>query len=217
MRKKVDARGRACPEPVVLTKKALEEADEITVIVDNSTAEENVRRFAMSRACMVRVERQDGESRLLITKPLHGGDSPGVQARADIPGRTPATIPGRAPDKAPHQAASGPLVLVIASDRMGVGDDELGMVLMRSFLHTLGETERKPDTMIFFNTGVRLAVQGSEVLDDLRALCNKGVRMLVCGTCLGFFEMSDRLAVGQVSNMYDITETMLGAGRVIRL
>ncbi len=211
MRKEVDARGRACPEPVVLTKKALEEADEITVIVDNSTAEENVRRFAMSRKCTVQVERRDGESRLLIRKPLHGGDSPGAQAQ------DPADITGRSQDKAPHQAASGPLVLVIASDRMGVGDNELGMVLMRSFLHTLGETERKPDTMIFFNTGVRLAVQGSEVLDDLRALCNKGVRMLVCGTCLGFFEMSDRLAVGQVSNMYDITETMLGAGRVIRL
>ena len=106
---------------------------------------------------------------------------------------------------------------MIASDRMGAGNDELGMVLMRSFLHTLGEAEQSPDTMIFFNTGVRLAAHGSEVLDDLRALCNKGVRMLVCGTCLGFFEMKDKLAVGQVSNMYDITETMLGAGKVIRL
>jgi selenium metabolism protein YedF len=208
MKKEVDARGRACPEPVVLTKKALETADEITVIVDNSTAEENVRRFAVSRKCTVQVERQGGESRLLIKKPLHGGDSSGARK---------AEIPGHAQDEALRQAASGPLVLVIASDRMGAGNDELGMVLMRSFLHTLGEAEQSPDTMIFFNTGVRLAVQGSEVLDDLRALCNKGVRMLVCGTCLGFFEMKDKLAVGQVSNMYDITETMLGAGKVIRL
>lgn len=203
MKKEVDARGRACPEPVVLTKKALQEADELTVVVDNSTAEENVRRFAMSRKCMVQVERRDGESRLFIKKPLHGEESPGP--------------PPRTPAEAPHQGASGPVILVVASDRMGRGNDELGTVLMRSFLHTLGEAELRPDIMIFLNTGVKLTVQGSEALDDLRALCNGGVRMLVCGTCLGFFEIRDRLAVGQVSNMYDITEAMLGAGKVIRL
>ncbi len=203
MRKEVDARGRACPEPVMLTKKALEEADEITVIVDNSTAGENVRRFAASRKCMVRVEHRDGVSRLFITKPLHGGETTGSPDQ---------TVMG-----APHQAASGPMVLVIASDRMGRGNDELGAVLMRSFIHTLGEADQRPDTMLFFNTGVKLTVQGSEVLDDLLALCNRGVRMLVCGTCLDYLDLKDRLAVGQVSNMYDITETMLGAGKVIRI
>ena len=203
MRKEVDARGRACPEPVVLTKKALEEADEITVIVDNSTAEENVRRFAASRRCMVRVDHRDGESYLFIAKPLHGGE--------------PTAPPDQAVAEAPRQAATGPMVLVIASDRMGRGDDELGAVLMRSFIHTLGETAQSPDTMVFFNTGVKLTVQGSEVLDDLRALCNGGVGMLVCGTCLDFLDLKNRIAVGQVSNMYDITETMLGAVKVIRL
>jgi len=193
--REVDARGRACPEPVLLTKKALEESGEITVIVDSRTAEENVKRFALSMKCRVRIERRGEDSLLFIEKPVSAEVSP----------------------EAPPYPASGPIVLVISSDRMGRGDDELGEVLMRSFIHTLGEASRRPETVIIFNTGVRLAVQGSAVLEDLRALCNEGVRILVCGTCLGFFEIRDKLAVGQISNMYDITETMLGAGKIVQI
>lgn len=195
MKKEVDARGKACPEPVVLTRKALEEADEITVIVDNSTAEENVRRFAENRKCLVRVEHRGSDACLFIEKP---------QSADAVPGSRPSS-------------ASAPMVLVISSDRMGSGDDELGLVLMRSFIHTLNEAAEKPGIMIFFNAGVKLAIRESEVLEDLGSLCQAGVKMLVCGTCLGFFEVRDRLAVGQVSNMYDITETMLGAGKLIRI
>jgi selenium metabolism protein YedF len=115
------------------------------------------------------------------------------------------------------EAASGPLVLVVSSDIMGRGEAELGKILIRGFFHTLGEVEPLPQTAIFFNTGVKLACEGSPVLDDLRALESQGIEMLICGTCLGYLELAEKLAVGQVSNMYDIAETMLWAGKVVNL
>ena len=88
---------------------------------------------------------------------------------------------------------------------------------MRSFFHTLGEVEPVPQTIVLFNAGAKLACEGSPVLDDIRAMEAAGVEILVCGTCLGYFEIKDQLAVGQVSNMYDIAETMLRAGKVVNL
>ena len=98
---------------------------------------------------------------------------------------------------------------------MGRGNDELGDVLMRAFLHTICLEKAKPDVLIFYNTGVKLTVQGSEVLDDLKEMAAAGVELLVCGTCLNYFEIKDQLAVGIVSNMYDIAQTMSRAGRLL--
>jgi selenium metabolism protein YedF len=100
---------------------------------------------------------------------------------------------------------------------MGRGEAELGNILVRGFFHTLGEVEPLPQTIVFFNSGVKLACQGSPIQDDLCALEAEGVEMLVCGTCLGYFELTEKLAVGQVSNMYDIAETMLSASKVVNL
>jgi selenium metabolism protein YedF len=100
---------------------------------------------------------------------------------------------------------------------MGRGDTELGQILIRSFFHTLGEVEPVPETIIFLNSGVKLVIEGSPVLEDLQELCAGGVKILVCGTCLGHYELKDKVAVGEVSNMYTIAETMLGAGKVISL
>lgn len=110
-----------------------------------------------------------------------------------------------------------PLVLLVASETIGRGDDELGGILTRSFFHTLGEVGPLPATVVFLNGGVRLVVNGSAVLEDLRGLAGRGVRLLACGTCLGHFGLREELAVGEVSNMYAIAETLLGAGRVLRL
>lgn len=101
---------------------------------------------------------------------------------------------------------------------MGRGESaELGQVLIRSFFHTLLEIERRPDVIVFYNSGVRLVVEGSPILEDLRALAEQGVQILACGTCLGYFDLKDRVAVGTVSNMYTIAETLLEAGRVVFL
>jgi selenium metabolism protein YedF len=113
---------------------------------------------------------------------------------------------------------SGPLVLVVSSEVMGRGEHaELGGILIRSFFHALGEVEPTPVTILFFNSGVKLVVQDSPVLQDLQALANQGVEILACGTCLGYYDLTDQVAVGEVSNMYTIAETMLGAGKTVYL
>ncbi|HQN71706.1 MAG TPA: sulfurtransferase-like selenium metabolism protein YedF, partial [Smithella sp.] len=93
--------------------------------------------------------------------------------------------------------------------------DELGTVLIKSFVHTVADLGKKPDVMIFYNTGVKLTIEGSDVLEDLKQMNSEGVQILVCGTCLNYFEIKDKLAVGIVSNMYDIVETMSSAGRLL--
>ncbi len=110
-----------------------------------------------------------------------------------------------------------PIVVALSSEHMGHGDDQLGQVLMRSFLNTLGEAEPGPDTLILFNSAVRLAVHGSSVLDELHALQTRGVQLLLCGTCLGHFDLKEKVAVGEISNMHTICETMLGAARLVNL
>jgi selenium metabolism protein YedF len=112
---------------------------------------------------------------------------------------------------------SGPMVVAISSNTMGRGDDELGQVLLGSYLHTLTEITPRPDTLIFFNSGVRLATEGSRSLDDLGLLADQGVRILLCGTCLGHFDLKERVSAGEIPNMFAISETMLRAGKVINL
>ncbi|HNY65223.1 MAG TPA: sulfurtransferase-like selenium metabolism protein YedF [Deltaproteobacteria bacterium] len=198
MKKEIDARGLNCPEPVLLTRKALEDHDEVVVTVNDRTAEENIKRMAQGMGCMVTVERRGADVSLHIGSPARSTDEETCTCT-----------------EAP--AGAGPVVVVFASDVMGRGNDELGAVLMRAFIHTLAEGASRPDTMIFMNTGVKLAVEGSEVLPDLKALAGKGAKILACGTCLGFFELKDRLGVGVVSNMYDIAEAMLGAGKLVQV
>jgi selenium metabolism protein YedF len=116
------------------------------------------------------------------------------------------------------EPAEGPLVLVVPSEYMGRGEhDELGHILVRAFFHTLGEVEPLPQRIVFYNSGVKLVAQGSPVMEDLCALSEQGIEILACGTCLEYYGLKDELAVGEISNMYTIAETMLGAGRVIKL
>jgi selenium metabolism protein YedF len=198
MTRTVDARGLACPQPVIETRRAMQEADRIVTLVDSETSLANVSKMAEKAGWDVSVVSRGDEYRIELAR---------GQARTE---GEPLAV-GKA------EVVRGPLVLVIASDTMGRGEGELGAILIRSFFHTLGEVEPSPQTTLFFNTGVKLACEGSPVLDDLCALETRGVEMLVCGTCLGYFELKEKLAVGQVSNMYDIAEHMLRAGKVIHL
>jgi selenium metabolism protein YedF len=194
----VDARGLACPQPVIQTRKAMQQADQILTLVDSETSVTNVSRMAEKAGWQVNVVPEGGEFRIELNR---GAESPQT-----------APLPvGKA------DLLQGPLVLVVSSDMMGRGNAELGKLLIRSFFHTLGETEPLPQNIIFFNTGVKLACEGSQVLDDLCALEADGIEILACGTCLNYFDLTEKLAVGRVSNMYDIAETMLGAGKVVNL
>jgi selenium metabolism protein YedF len=111
----------------------------------------------------------------------------------------------------------GPL-LVVASEFMGRGEhDELGAILMRAFFHTLGETRPAPSTIVLINSGVKLVVEGSPVVEDLLALQSRGVEVLACGTCVGYYGVRERIAAGEVSNMYTIAEKIMSAGTVVNL
>ncbi len=197
MEKIVDARGLPCPQPVLLTRDALRESDTVMTIVDSDTARHNVTRMAEKAGYTVQAEeREDG----VYLRIVRGEAAP-----------QPAPAPAPAP-------SGGPLVLVIPSELMGRGEhEELGQILIRGFLHTLNEVSPLPDVIILFNSGVKLVVEGSPVLEDLRTLEAQGVQILACGTCLGYYGLKEKVVVGEISNMYTIAETMMQAGKVVSL
>ncbi len=202
MKKTVDARGLACPQPVVLTLEAIADAAEVTTIVDSRSAVENVTRLARSKGCSVEVEEREDGIHLTIK---HEG------------------VPAEPPVKEDALACSasggstGPLVVFVPSDCLGRGPAELGERLMGAFFHSLLEIAPKPETIIFMNSGVKLVVEGSRAQADLEALAAQGIDLLACGTCLGYFELTEKLAVGRVSNMYDIATVLLEAGKIVEL
>ena len=195
-RMEIDCRGKACPQPVLMAKHALEQLKEgeVTVIVDNPAAHENVERFVKSQGCSVRTVKRDQEVTLHIRKGSMIGGAEPVRA----------------------EEASKQVVVYINSHLLGVGDDVLGSILMKAFLKTLLDMEARPDRLILINSGVRLASEGSEVLETLRSLSKRGVDILSCGTCLDFYGLKEKLKVGRVSNMYDIAQSLLGADRLIK-
>lgn len=199
----VDARGLSCPRPVILTLKAMNDHPNLTTIVDNRAAVENVSRLAKSRHCQIDVEeREDGIYMYIRSE----GAAPAPSAVA-----TPAQSP------APVVGVRGPRVLFVPSDRFGRGDDELGVRLSVALFHTLLDVVTKPDMIIFMNSGVRLVVSGSRAVDDIKALADQGIEILVCGTCLEYYQPEDELAVGLVSNMFDIATALMEAGSIVEL
>ncbi len=207
MKTTVDARGLACPQPVLLAKKAIAENEEVTVIVDNDTAVENIRRLAAKAACDFSVtEKVSGIWEIALVR-TEAANRPAADTGAVEPELSCGVAPA---------GEAGSLVVVLSDNRMGRGDDVLGDVLIRAFIHTLSQLKPLPATIICYNAGVKLAVKDSMVLDDLQQLAQAGVDILVCGTCVNYFGLGDRIAAGRISNMYDILETMAGAARLVR-
>lgn len=201
MAETIDCRGLACPEPVLRVKSALEAVPEgvVAVRVDDPAARENVRRFAESQGCTVEV-RDEGQGWLLTAaKGFACEGAPEVGAAAQVAG-----------------GAALPTAVLLTSDRLGP-EPELGQVLVRAFLNTLGQATRRPAKLLFLNRGVYLTTEGSQVLEVLAELERQGTEVLSCGTCLEFFGRKDALRVGKVSNMYDTVETLTGSYRVVSL
>lgn len=192
----VDARGLACPQPVVATKKALESgAEELVTIVDNEAARDNVVKFVLSQGRQARVEEKDGNFHIYISG----------QERGEVPELT------------TRVSSINTQVVLVTSDTLGHGEPELGRVLMQSFLGTLAESEALPQSIIFINSGVRLVCEGSPVLDNLMRLEQGGVEISACGTCLDYYHLKEKLCVGQVTNMYAVINSLLTASKVITI
>ncbi len=191
----IDCRGLACPQPVVTTKQALDQLKEgdMIVIVDNASSCNNVERFARSQGCSVEIKERGQDFYIHIWKT-------GAHQEKEV---------------TPEEKIKK-VVVYINSHLLGIGEDALGVILMRSFLKTLMDLEKKPSRVILINSGVRLASEGSEVLETLKKLSEEGVEILACGTCLDFYRLKEKLRVGMVSNMYDIAQSLLEADRLIR-
>ena len=202
---KVNAIGDACPIPVVKTLNAIKElkgADVIETLVDNETAVQNLIRMADKKGCKVNAEKiSDNEFKVTIEV---------GEAVLATPVDTENVV-----CELPKNGKKN-TVVVISSKAMGHGGDELGTALMKGFIFALSQQETLPTTILFYNGGANIPVEGSVSLEDLKNMEAQGVEILTCGTCLNFYGLTDKLAVGEVTNMYTIVEKMTGADLIIK-
>ena len=200
--KKIDARGLACPKPVVMTKNALEEmeAGTVEVLVDNKPAVENVSRFARNSGCEVKTREESEDFIVEITK-----EATSKVSEEEIVCHVESQKTGKG------------ITVLIESDAIGRGSDELGAILMRALFPTLLEASPRPRKLIFMNSGVKLTVEGSVYLEDISKLEKEGREIFVCGTCLDFFNLKDTVKVGKISNFFEITQTLVETDKVITI
>lgn len=190
----VNAIGDSCPIPVVKAKKAMQElngAGKIEVLVDNEVAVQNVSKMAASVGATVS-SMQVSEKKYCITIEVSNQNC------------------------ACEVCEEETVVVVFDSDRMGSGNDELGKVLIKGFIFAITQLDKLPKTMLFYNGGATLTAEGSDSLEDLKALEAQGVEILTCGTCLNYYGLTEKLQVGTVTNMYAIVEKMTQADKIIK-
>ena len=204
----INAVGDVCPIPVIKTGKAIGELNgsgRIEVLVDNETAVRNVTKMAESSGAVVSSEKlEEGKYRVNIT--IEAGAEAGsgrITEETECECETETAVQKHA-------------IVVVSSDKMGEGDDELGHILMKSFLFAVTQLDELPEKMIFYNGGAKLTVEDSPALEDLKSLAEQGVEIMTCGTCLDFYGIKEKLAVGTVTNMYSIVEPVQQAEKVIR-
>ena len=205
-KKIVDARGLACPLPVVNAKKAAEEMKEggvLTVLVDNEIAVQNLQKFAKQKGFESTGEKKaDKEYEVVIQVAVTGTVTPAAEAVEEAV-------------CSPDVRKNG-MVVVLSANVMGTGDEKLGKALMKAFVFAVTKQDVLPETIVCYNTGAYLTCKGADTLEDLKSLEAEGVNILTCGTCLDFYGIKETLAVGSVTNMYEIVETMEKAKTVVR-
>lgn len=237
-KKIVDARGLACPLPVVNAKKAVGEFREdgvLTVLVDNEIAVQNLKKFAGQKGLAASGEKKAEKEYEVTIQVVLAADAATAGAATGGAGgigtagametgvagshRTAgATDPGQANGSAscaPDIRRKG-MVVVLSANVMGNGEAKLGKALMKAFVFALTKQDILPETILCYNSGAYLTCQGSESLEDFRELEAEGVNILTCGTCLDFYGIKENLAVGSVTNMYEIVEVMEQAGSIVR-
>lgn len=192
----IDCRKLNCPEPVLRTKKALEEnlSTEIRVIVDNTTARENILRFTRNRGYQADWVHQENDFTITIAAAANA-----------------SAVNNETEECIPCTPSLQGQIFLIGSDQLGQGSEELGRLLMRNLIYTLTKRDQLPRALIFMNSGVRLCVEGAEALEELKLLASGGVEILACGTCLDYFGLKEKFSTGSVSNMYDIADMLLTA------
>jgi selenium metabolism protein YedF len=193
----INVLGKPCPIPVIEAKKALRKAapgETLRVLVDNDVSRQNLEKMAAGLGCPSAYEVQ-GDGNILVSITAAAG-----------------------PAAAPAVSGGGQgLVVAIGKNTLGAGDDELGAILIKGFIYSLTELETPPETLLFFNSGVRLTTEGSSAIKDLKTLEAQGTIISSCGTCLDFYKLKEKLAVGGVTNMYAIVAAQADAAKVINV
>ena len=201
-KKTVNAMGDVCPVPLVKAKNAIAElagSGKVEVLVDNEIAVQNLEKMAQQKGYGFLVKEKK-------EKEYHVEFTTSEKEPAETEEKTVCLVP----------AAKKTKLVVLSADHMGEGAEELGKILMKSFLYALTQQDELPDTILCYNGGAKLTCEGSESLEDLKDLAARGVEILTCGTCLNFYGITEKLQVGSVTNMYDIVERMSSADRVIK-
>jgi len=195
----LDCRGQACPHPVLKTKEIVDQGDvlQVTVLVDNDAARQNVSRFLERSGYEVQVAARGTDLAVTGTR-----------------GQQSSAMP---PEDTWEQTAARKILVLVGTDRLGTGDDDLGRKLIASFIGTLKEMGRELWCLVLLNAGVKLAVADSEMLTSIQELEKEGVMVLVCGTCLTHFQLLEQKQVGETTNMLDIVTHMQLADQVIPL
>lgn len=200
MTQKVDGKGLLCPQPLILTRKALkksETGESLVIECDNRTAYQNIITYLEDQALSPAGTEMNGLFRIeVINEPTLKDEAVQITEGVGV--------------------KSSAYVVVVSSDRMGEGDPQLGTILMKGFLNALNEQPVLPTHLVFYNAGAKMATKDSGVYSSLQLLEESGVQILVCGTCADFYGIKEQLGVGKISNMFTITETMVKAGHVVR-
>ncbi len=200
----IDARGLGCPKPVIMAEEALAQIEEgiVEVLVDNEVSVKNLTKFATKNGFYSESARAEGFWRIKIVK----GYPCEVQKQElkEKHGEEPA------------KKTAEELFVVVATDTMGK-DEELGRILMKGLFETMKVYRELPNTIFFLNTGVKLTTVNEETVALLKEFDAMGVLIFTCGTCLDFFGLKEKLAVGSASNMFDIQAALLRADRVIKI
>ena len=204
---KVDAMGDQCPIPVIKTKKALKEITEATLVevhVDNEIAVQNLSKMAKQKNLEYKCEKLEEQHYIIKIN----AEAEGVSIQQKAPAENDKEI--CYPDRKSNT------VVVLSSNQMGNGSEELGQILMKGFIFALTELDELPSTVLLYNSGVKLSTEGSNSIEDLKTLQAQGVEILSCGTCLNYYDLTEKLQVGDVTNMYFILEKMAQADKIIR-
>lgn len=215
MKKTVDARKIPCPGPVIEVKKALKDMEQGTllVLVDNEAAVLNLTKLASYLKLLSVSEKIDDGTYRVTIDVGENGTPDGEEERGEH-GKSPSQpIGGRLCIQDSRKTG---MLIVLSSDQMGEGDEALGKILMKGFLYALTELEQLPETILLYNGGAKLSVEGSDSLEDLKTLEDQGVEVLTCGTCLNHYGLTEKLGVGSVTNMYVIAEKMAAASSLIK-
>jgi selenium metabolism protein YedF len=200
----VDTKGQLCPAPLIATKRALKETalgDSFVVLTDNLTSFNNVSRFLRDNNTGFQYSEKDGVWSLTVTKTSGEMLNPGAEEYCET---------------SIAHFEQGNFIVVISSDKMGEGDEELGHLLIINFIKALKDLDKLPRKILFYNKGVTLVTKSSPVIDHLLDLEKMGVKLLLCATCVSYYKLEDEVGAGLLSNMYVIAEAMASSGNILK-